>query len=176
MDLATAYFGFFALVALACALGVLLLRHPLSAAVSLVGVMLALGGIYGLLAAPFLGVIQILVYAGAIMMLVVFVIMMLNCARDDGVPATDRLAVAGLVLPLALVVVVGGVLGRTELTADPGAVSGKIDNLASLLFDFGPHSGGLWLLFEVIGLVLLSALTGAVLLARPASSDEEEAA
>ena len=59
-----------ALAALLCALGVVIPRHPLNPAVLLIGAMLALSGIYALLDAPFMAVLQVLVYAGAVMMLV----------------------------------------------------------------------------------------------------------
>ena len=75
--IAQIYFSVFATLALACSLYLLVVRHPLYGALSLVGVMLSLAGIYSLLAAPFLGVVQVLTYAGAIMMLVVFVIMVI---------------------------------------------------------------------------------------------------
>ena len=71
------------------------------------------------MAAPFLAVVQILVYAGAIMMLVVFVIMMLNCARDD-IPRSDKMALGGMLLPLVVLIIVG-TLRHAELSpSDPG--------------------------------------------------------
>src|SRR3954470_3000822 len=99
--LGNAYFALFALACILCAGGVLLSKHPLNAAVYLIGVMLGISGIYALLGSPFLGVIQVLVYAGAIMMLVVFVIMVLNRARDHEVPRFDLWSIPAALLPLA---------------------------------------------------------------------------
>ena len=79
--LALIYFIILAVIALGAAVCVFLSRHPLYGALSLVTSMVALAGIYGLIGSPFLGVVQIMVYAGAIMMLVTFVIMVLNGAR-----------------------------------------------------------------------------------------------
>src|SRR4051794_4037823 len=98
--IANAYFAAFALACVLCAGGVLLSKHPLNAAIYLIGVMLGISGIYALIGSPFLGVIQVLVYAGAIMMLVVFVIMVLNRARDHEVPLFDLGAIPAAILPL----------------------------------------------------------------------------
>ena len=65
--LGNAYFGLFAIAALLCACGLLFSKHPLNATIYLIGVMLSISGIYALLSSPFLGVVQVLVYAGAIM-------------------------------------------------------------------------------------------------------------
>ncbi len=96
------YFGLFAGIAMLCGLGLLLARHPINGAIYLIGVMLSLSGIYALLNSPFLAVLQVLVYAGAIMMLVVFVIMVLNQAKEHTIPVFDWFSVTALVLPLVL--------------------------------------------------------------------------
>ena len=75
--------------------GVALARHPINGAIALVSVMLALAGIYGLLSGPFLGIVQIAVYAGAIMMLVVFVIMVVGGAMDHQRPSAGAVGFAG---------------------------------------------------------------------------------
>jgi len=168
------YFWFFSLVALACGLGVLACRHPIHGALSLIGAMVSLAGIYSLIGAPFLATIQILVYAGAIMMLLVFVIMVLNSAKDDKTPWFDALGVFSLFPALA----VGGVLVRALVGANmrqpflvagsdgkaPGPARGTVDAISRTLFPdkFGPWS----FLFLVVGLLLLSAIVGAVLLAK----------
>src|SRR6186997_1179942 len=78
----TALFFLFAGFAIACAVSMVYHRNPLYSAISLVGVFIALSCIYIMLAAPFIAAVQILIYAGAVMVLVVFVIMLLNLEDD----------------------------------------------------------------------------------------------
>lgn len=112
--LGPAYFWLFAGIAVLCGIGLLLARHPINGAIYLIGVMLSMSGIYALLNSPFLAVLQVLVYAGAIMMLVVFVIMVLNQAKEHSIPLFDWFSLAGLVLPLVL----GAALIATASTAN----------------------------------------------------------
>src|SRR5262249_27768377 len=99
-------FLLFAAVAVACGINLVVQTHPISSALSLVGVMLSLAVLYLLLGAEFLAAAQVIVYAGAIMVLFIFVIMLLNAgaeqkrgrsvfARVIGVPAL--IAFLGLV-------------------------------------------------------------------------------
>jgi NADH:ubiquinone oxidoreductase subunit 6 (subunit J) len=78
----TALFFIFAGLAIACAISTVYHKNPLYSAISLIGVFIALSCIYVTLAAPFIAAVQILIYAGAIMVLVVFVIMLLNLDED----------------------------------------------------------------------------------------------
>src|SRR6476619_1954553 len=75
-------FYVFAGLAIACAVSMVYHRNPLYRAISLVGVFVALSCLYVTLAAPFIAAVQVLIYAGAIMVLVVFVIMLLNLEDD----------------------------------------------------------------------------------------------
>ena len=84
----TALFFVFAGLAIAFAISMVYHRNPIFSAISLVGVFISLACIYVTLAAPFIAAVQILVYAGAIMVLVVFVIMLLNLDEE---PTKDRL-------------------------------------------------------------------------------------
>src|SRR5438876_9069901 len=81
----SALFFVFAGLAIACAVSMVYHRNPLYSAISLVGVFISLSCIYVTLAAPFIAAVQVLIYAGAIMVLVVFVIMLLNL--DEGTTA-----------------------------------------------------------------------------------------
>jgi NADH-quinone oxidoreductase subunit J len=164
--LGTIYFAGLAVAALACALGVVVSRHPLNAAVLLVGAMLSLSGIYALLDAPFLAVVQVLVYAGAVMMLVVFVIMVLNRARDSSLPRFDLWSVATASAPLALCGLLAWSMGKGKLVANAKAVRGEPEVLSSRMFDLAPGGGGWWLLFVAVGVTLLVAVVGAVLLSK----------
>src|SRR6476659_5792821 len=79
----TALFFLFAGFAIVCAISMVYHKNPLYSAISLVGVFVALSCIYVTLAAPFIAAVQIFIYAGAIMVLVVFVIMLLNLEDDN---------------------------------------------------------------------------------------------
>ncbi|HYE06970.1 MAG TPA: NADH-quinone oxidoreductase subunit J [Planctomycetota bacterium] len=167
------YFWLFAVIAVACAVNLLLSRHPLIGVVSLIGVMLCLSGLYAILHSPFIAVLQVLVYAGAIMMLLVFVIMILNQGKDHQVPGFDRSAIIGILVPVALAWVVCRELPSAAALSQAAPERGGMHELAARMFatggpgfDTGAIGQGWWLLFEVGGLVLLAAVVGAVLLAK----------
>jgi NADH-quinone oxidoreductase subunit J len=160
------YFYLFAAIALICAVLLLTSRHPITGAVNLIGVMLSLSGLYALLHSPFIAVLQVLVYAGAIMMLVVFVIMVLNQGKDDVVPRFDRMSSLGLLLPLLLGVALVRVAFSTPAAESADAVRGGVSEIATQMFTLGAPSQGWYLLFEIGGFLLLAAVVGAVLLAK----------
>ena len=175
--LGTVYFGLFAVIALLCGAGLLVARHPIKGAICLIGVMLSLSGLYAILHSPFIAVLQVLVYAGAIMMLLVFVIMVLNQGEDHAVPRFDRSSVLALLLPVVVGALVVTTLSRVTLANDPGATYGTLQRISAAMFTVGAGSSGYYLLFEIGGLLLLAALVGAVLLAkrsldRPAEEPE----
>ena len=164
--LALIYFIILVVIALGAAVCVFLSRHPLYGALSLVTSMVALAGIYGLIGSPFLGVVQIMVYAGAIMMLVTFVIMVLNGARDSKTPMFDKVSLFVIPAVLALAGLVGFALVRAPLAFDATALRGSVALTSRTLFDVAQTGPGYFVLFEVLGLLLLSAMVAAVLLAK----------
>jgi NADH-quinone oxidoreductase subunit J len=179
--LSTAYFSLFALIAIGCGGLLLISRHPLNGALSLIGVMLSLSGIYALLSSPFMAVLQVLVYAGAIMMLVVFVIMVLNQAKDHRVPGQDWFSLLTLLLPLLIGFLVVHTVTDPKLPTPVDAQRAGAEVLAKPLFDFSANGPGYYLLFELIGILLLIAVVAAVLLAKrsldtPAAADADEEA
>src|SRR5580765_3710531 len=91
-------FILFAGLAIGCAINVVAQRNPLYCAISLIGVFMALACLYVMLAAPFIAAVQIIVYAGAIMVLVVFVIMLLNVEQEE-----KRRIRMGFLVPTAVV-------------------------------------------------------------------------
>ena len=97
-------FFLFAGLAIACAISMVYHKNPLYSAISLIGVFLSLSCIYITLAAPFIAAVQVLIYAGAIMVLVVFVIMLLNLDEKDPVNRLGYLYAVGGGLGLILLV------------------------------------------------------------------------
>jgi NADH-quinone oxidoreductase subunit J len=153
----------FAALAVASALGMVLnLRNAVAAAMSLVVTMVSLAGIYVLLEAHLVAVIQIMVYAGAIVVLFLFVVMLLNLRADEFAPGRQWLT-KGVAL---LVVVASGSQFVRLLSADlpeagppPPGFGGYAQLGVSLFTDYV-------LLVEMASLLLLAAIVGAVVLAK----------
>lgn len=152
-----------AAVAIAGALGLVLFRHPMHGAISLAATMISLAGIYALLSAKLIFILQLIVYAGAIMSLIIFIIMFLNIQEEDLPQEDKRLLYFGggvvLLLPFIffLVKVIKTVPGIE--TTIIGSGFGGIKEVGLVLFQD-------WLLpFEIVSLLLLVALIGAVVLA-----------
>jgi NADH-quinone oxidoreductase subunit J len=158
-----ALFYLFAVVAVAGALGMVLnVRNTVAAALSLVATMLALGAIYVLLEAYLIGVLQILVYAGAIVVLFLFVVMLLNLRRDEFAPGRLRATkVVAVLLGAAALVWAIGWLPRGAVPARPlpDGFGGYRAVGAQLFTDYV-------LVFEFTSLLLLAAMVGAVMLAK----------
>lgn len=161
----TVYFIILAAIAVLSALLTITRSHPLSAALSLVVTLIAIAGLYALLSAHFLFIIQILVYAGAIMALVVFVIMLLNVKPQD-FPPEEYLKRNVLVALVALTPVFWAVqqilshtFGSAEFPPIPGSY-GTIKAVGLNLYAtyFFP--------FELVSILLLVALVGVVTLAK----------
>src|ERR1700674_5123733 len=104
MSAQLAVFFILAAMAVAGAVSLIVQRHPIHSALSLIVVMVALAGLYLLLEAEFIAAIQIIVYAGAIMVLFVFVIMLLNAGAEERTNLSRTVRYAGI--PLAIVFLV----------------------------------------------------------------------
>jgi NADH-quinone oxidoreductase subunit J len=161
-------FSVFGLVCVAGAVNLLLQRHPINSALSLVVVMGALAVEYLLLGAEFVAAVQVIVYAGAIMVLFVFVIMLLNAGEEEHTNGSRVAWLLGLPGMLAVTVLICWALiqdqtGKVAL----GELPGHPADLAQLLF----HQ--FLLPFEVTSILVLIAIMGAVVLAaRPESVQE----
>jgi len=156
-------FYIFAALAVAGALGMVLnFRNAVAGALSLVGTMVSLGAIYVLLDAYLIGVLQVLVYAGAIVVLFLFVVMLLNLRRESFSAERQRavkLAAAGLGV-LVLLAFLSLLPGAFREAAAPPEGFGGYRQVGMALFTD-------WLLaFEATSLLLLAAMVGAVILAK----------
>jgi NADH-quinone oxidoreductase subunit J len=151
----------FALLALAGGINLLLQRHPIYSALSLVTVMGALAVEYLLLGAEFIAFIQIIVYAGAIMVLFVFVIMVLNAGEVAAQPKSRVAAFLGLPLLTAL-----GLLLLTRFTGAVGAPALALGEPRVGPAEVGDALFHQYLLpFEVTSILFLVGILGAVVLA-----------
>ena len=161
------FFGFvLSAIAVAAGLGVVLFRNPLYSAFSLVINLLSVAGLYAVLNAHFLAVSQIIVYAGAIMVLVLFVLMLLNLKSESGrqlsIGTAGLTVVAGLVcfsMVVPPLVQVFSVLAPHVLSDRAKAAEGTVKNIGLQLFQRYVVQ------FELASLVILVGVVGAVMLA-----------
>lgn len=152
----------FALVAVAIIGGALMMvlsRNVVHATLWMLETMLATAALYLMLSAEFLALVQIMVYAGAVSVLVLFVVMLTLRRRQDSVRPLDLSPVAAVLAVVVVAVVSMGITRFTPKVAAAGAKSPDIARFGELLFD---PSGPIMLPFEVASLVLLVALVGAV--------------
>jgi NADH-quinone oxidoreductase subunit J len=172
----------FGAVCVAGAVNLLVQRHPINSALSLIAVMAALAGEYLLLGAEFVAALQVIVYAGAIMVLFVFVIMLLNAGveeRTQGSRVAILFGVPGMLLGSVLVTwvvlrhsgteaVAAGVWADSASKVPAHSVPGSPETIGPLLF----HE--FLLPFEITSILILVAIMGAVVLAsKPPSSPAE---
>lgn len=162
----TSLFFLFAGFAIACAVSMVYHRNPIYSAISLVGVFIALSCIYLTLAAQFIAVVQVLIYAGAIMVLVIFVIMLLNL--DDEKPLERLKFLYALGGGLGLVLLAQTLFIFYVVMRTPGAPSQQTPGST---MSIGRAMYTEYLLpVEIVGVMLLMAIIGAVMLARRIST------
>lgn len=169
-NFAALVFYFVAAVAVAGAIGVVLLRNPVHAALSLLGTFLAVAGLFVLERAEFIAAVQMLVYAGGVMVLFLFVIMLVNVRTLPSEPQyLRRMVPAALVVGGLLVLFVGfgvwsvasGALAAPgPLTAVNGQTLGNTEAVGWSLYR------QYLLPFEVVSVVLLVAMIGAIVMGR----------
>jgi NADH-quinone oxidoreductase subunit J len=156
-------FLIFAAIAVVCAINVVVQRHPVSSALSLIGVMAALAVEYLLLGAQFIFGAQIIVYAGAIMVLFIFVIMLLNAKAERRTHGSWMARIAGVPLLAGLLGMLSYLIYRTyppSVDVRFGAFTGgTTEALGRAIF-----TRYLWP-FEITSVLVLIALVGAVVLA-----------
>lgn len=166
MNIELILFGAFALLTLLSAGTVIFARSPINSAMGLVSTFFFLAGLYVLLWAHTVAVLQVLVYAGAIMVLFLFVIMLLNLGESStrGRPTLAR--IVGGAATLGLLVALGIALSKLPAGPPPSlgvegqATFGTMATLGQVIFTQ-------WLLpFEAVSLLLLVAMVGAVVVAK----------
>jgi NADH-quinone oxidoreductase subunit J len=156
---------FFVLAALAIigALSLILQKHPIHSALSLIVVMVALAGLYLLLGAEFVAAVQIIVYGGAIMVLFVFVIMLLNAGQEEHTDFSKLAKFGGLPLALALTGLLAAAMvhygSAVPNTTSPDSLA-NTSNLSTMLFSTFVYP------FELTSFLILVAIMGALVLAQ----------
>jgi NADH-quinone oxidoreductase subunit J len=151
-----------AAVAVLGAVSLILQRHPIHSALSLIVVMVALAALYLLQGAEFMAAVQIIVYAGAIMVLFVFVIMLLNAGEEERTNRSRLARYVGIPLGILLTLQLAYAIARgaSPESARPMWGAEVTRDLARLLFrDFV-------LPFELTSVLILVAILGAVVLAK----------
>jgi NADH-quinone oxidoreductase subunit J len=159
-------FLFFGAVCVAGAVNLLVQSHPINSALSLVVVMASLAAEYLLLGAEFVAAVQVIVYAGAIMVLFLITIMLLNAGKEERSKGSRVALVLGVPgVMIGGVLIAWTLLYRSNTNAVPiGALKGDPTVIARLLF----HE--FLLPFEVTSVLILIAIMGAVVLtSRPAA-------
>jgi NADH-quinone oxidoreductase subunit J len=160
-------FYVFAAVAIAASIGVIGQRNPMHSVMLLITSFGALAGLYVILDAPFTAVTQIIIYAGAIMVLFLFVVMLLNAHTEDDLPKAaigPRAMKIGVLLSLVLGIEVAWGLSRLGITTfgTNAADVSKISSVAAIGSQlFTTHAFA----FEVTSILILVAMVGAVVIA-----------
>jgi len=158
------FFLIFACLAVFCAINLVVQTHPIASALSLIGVMGSLAVLYLQLGGEFIAAAQVIVYAGAIMVLFVFVIMLLNAGAESATFQVSRFVkYFGAILLAAFLglvsFIIQGALPRTE-----GVIFGAFQGTA---LDVGRKLFTTYLLpFEATSVLILIAIVGAIVLAR----------
>lgn len=164
------FFYFLSFLAILAAIMVVLSRNPIHSVLYLIITFFCIAGHYVLMNAQFLAVVHIIVYAGAIMVLFLYVIMLLNLNKETEPHKSNRLKIAATICGgLLMIVIIGALKGTEQLVEQqtaatgeisPGSHVGLVKNLGKVMFsDF-------LIPFEVTSLLLLAAMVGAVMLGK----------
>jgi len=156
---------FFVLAGLAVigAVSLILQEHPIHSALSLIVVMVALAGLYLLLGAEFVAAVQIIVYGGAIMVLFVFVIMLLNAGVEEHTSLSKMAGAPGLLLVVALGGFVAATIAKSTESVQAAPQTGEIASttgISNMLFKEFVYP------FELTSFLILVAILGATVLAQ----------
>lgn len=157
-------FWILSILAISCALGVIFSRNPVNSVLFLIATFFTISGHYILMNAQFLAIVNIIVYAGAIMVLFLFVIMLMNL-NSDTEPQKSRIiqfaaVLSGGALFLVLIAALKSASINYTATVDMGGNIGLVQHLGSVLFN------DYVLPFEISSVLFLSAMVGAMVLGR----------
>jgi NADH-quinone oxidoreductase subunit J len=158
-------FWIFALLMLVFGLAVVINRNPIASALNLVVSFLGLAALFISLDAYFIGIIQVLVYAGAIMVLFLFIIMLLDLRAEKLRKINWVASAGGVIVAFALLVQIFYVVGRFKPAQQtfprmPRSTIDDVNHIGLLLF------GNFNLPFQIIGVVILVATIGVIVLSR----------
>jgi len=158
-----AVFLVLAAMAVTGAVSLILQKHPIHSALSLIVVMISLAGLYLLLGAEFVAAVQIIVYGGAIMVLFVFVIMLLNAGIEEHTSVSKMAGAPGLLLVVALAGFVAATIARSteniQATSQTGELASTL-GISNMLFKDFVYP------FELTSFLILVAVLGATVLAQ----------
>lgn len=162
MEIYDILFWVLSAVAVSCALGVILSRNPVNSVLFLVLTFFAISGHYILMNAQFLAIVNIIVYAGAIMVLFLFVIMLMNLNADVEPQKGQLVQLAGVISGgvLFLVVLAAIKTAKPEVMDKTSTDIGLISNLGKVLFT------KYVLPFEISSVLFLSAMIGAIVIGK----------
>ena len=164
------FFWIFGVIAIVSALLCITRKNPVASALWLVVTLFALAGLFVLLDAQFIAVLQVLVYAGAIMVLFLFVIMLLNLGRPGPSDIKGPLGLlVAVVLAVAMLVLLRPVSSATVPDAvrlPPGSVAALQQQQGMVGSVAGPLFETYLVPFEIASVLLLAAIVGAVVLAK----------
>ncbi len=162
----TLFFSLVAAIAIISSILVITNKNPINSALSLIMTFFCLATLYVMLEAPFMAAIQIIVYAGAIMVLIVFVIMLLNIRSESG-RRTNHALFLGVMTGVLLLIQTWYLLWKSSLTGMKGSVDsamiikvGHTELIGKALFT------EFLLPFEITSVLLLAAIVGAVILSK----------
>ena len=150
-------------IALVSAASMLVLRQPMRVAMALITTMTALGAIYGLLGVHFLAAFQVLLYVGAVMVFMVYVIMLLEVREGPDAPKYSRVAIVGVGTLLVLLGVLGVSLLGDGSRSGSALMAGRTFSLNQFAVEF---LRDYWLEFELTTVYLIAAIVAALAVIR----------
>jgi NADH-quinone oxidoreductase subunit J len=149
-------------VSVIAAIGVVTLRNLFHSALALVAVLLGVAGIYIVLHAEFLAMVQILIYVGAVMTLVIFAIMLTERMSDKSIQQNNQQSLPAFLAMTAFLIFIGRVFRQTPWPVNEATVNAPVTTFDLAKALLGPYVFP----FEVISVVLIAALIGALVIAK----------